>query len=84
MQLGGMGFIHYNISLEEQLAVVQQAKGVSPVAAAPGRPEPTVGPSGCDAGKTLAERLETAFTHADGVSASSRAVHLSQSHWLGY
>lgn len=49
MQLGGMGFVHYNMSLEEQLAAVQQAKAVSPLAAAAGRPAPTVGPSGCAA-----------------------------------
>lgn len=54
MQLGGMGFVHYNMSLEEQLAAVQQAKAVSPLAAAAGRPAPTVGPSGCAAAAAAA------------------------------
>ncbi len=54
MQLGGMGFVHYNMSLEEQLVAVQQAKAVSPLAAAAGRPAPTVGPSGCAAAAAAA------------------------------
>ena len=34
MQLGGIGFVHYNMSVEEQVAAVKQAKSRLPWAAA--------------------------------------------------
>ena len=34
MQLGGIGFVHYNMSVEEQVAAVKQAKTRLPWAAA--------------------------------------------------
>lgn len=42
-----MGFIHYNITLEEQVAAVQAAKAVSPTVNGSTRASPSVGPSGC-------------------------------------
>lgn len=45
-QLGGMGFVHYNITVEEQVAAVQAAKAVSPTVNGSTRASPSVGPTG--------------------------------------
>ncbi len=74
MQLGGMGFVHYNMTVDEQVAAVQKAKATPPAAPPAGRPTPSVAASGCDhlpidcAAATVPSKLAITTVAAAGIS----------------